>query len=620
MLVSALVVDTLADLFRSFEKQGRADLLMERRGARFGIIAATDFGDRARRCAAALHRLGIRRGDRVGLVCSNRPEWHVIDFACHLQGAVLVPVFGTLTAVQVGHIFRDSGCRLAFAEGVEQLGKVAGVRAELPDLETIVLIRDAGRVAAATGAGGPRKAESGPLAARHAGVGNEAVTFADAALHELLAEEPYREPTPGPAGADSVATLIYTSGTTGKPKGVMLTHANVMSNVRAALQVLTVAPTDRGLSVLPLCHVFQRVVDYTFFFAGAQIAYGAPANLAEDYLLVRPTVVAGVPRLFERFRAAVLEQVASRGPLQRRIFHWAERVGRRRAEHELGGGRWGLGDRLRFVIADSMVLRKVRAGAGGRIRYFASGGAALDPSLNWWFESMGMRLVQGYGLTETSPVIAANPQEANRIGTVGTPLPGVDVKIAADGEILTRGPHVMKGYWGQPEATAEVIVEGWLHTGDIGVLEDGYLRVTDRKKHILVTSTGKNVAPQPIENAIAQSRYVEQVVVFGDSRPFVGALIVPDFAALRSWAAEKGLSTSADSMCTDERVIDLVRGEVDVLLRDFARFEQVRAFRLVPVPFSIDEGTLTPTLKAVRAEVEVRYASLIDDIYREHQR
>jgi long-chain acyl-CoA synthetase len=319
--------------------------------------------------------------------------------------------------------------------------------------------------------------------------------------------------------------------------------------------------------------------------------------------------------LFERFRAAVMEQVASQSPLKQRIFHWAEGVGRRRAEHELEDGPWSVLDGLRFALADFLVLRKVRAGTGGRIYHFVSGGAALDPSLAWWFESMGLRVVQGYGLTETSPVISANPHGANRIGSVGTPLPGVEVKIAADGEILTRGPHVMKGYWNDPEATRETIVDGWLRTGDIGALEDGYLTVTDRKKHLLVTSTGKNVAPQPLENALSMSRYIEQVSVVGDGRPFIAALIVPDFAALTPWAHGNGKRPDPATLCDDPEVVELIKDEVDSLQGDFASFERVRAIRLLPTPFSVEEGTLTPTFKAVRARVQDRYEQLIEEIY-----
>ncbi len=600
MLVFGSAVKTLADLFYRLEERARPDLLMGRSGADFEPISATHFAERTRRCAAALQRLGVERGDRVGLICSNRPDWHVIDFACHLRGAILVPLFSTLTAVQVRYIFADSGCKVVFIEGADHLQKVASVRGELGDLETVVL------VPVVNGAGG-----SPPNGVREEGGASKA----DGGLEELIAAEEPATDFPGPEGGDSVATIIYTSGTTGEPKGVMLTHGNLISNIVGAQVVLACRSTDVALSVLPLCHVFQRTVDYTFLSVGAQIVYGLPDRLAEDYLMVRPTVVAGVPRLFERFRAAVLENVAAGSSLQQRIFYWAERVGRRHAEHELLGTPFGLLDRLRFLIADRLVLRKVRAGTGGRIFHFISGGAALDPSLNWWFESMGLRLLQGYGLTETSPVISATPHDDNRIGTVGVPIEGVEVKIAADGEILTRGPHVMKGYWNKPEQTAAVLVDGWLHTGDIGTFEDGYLSVTDRKKHILVTSTGKNVAPQPLENALAMSRYVEQLTVVGDGRRFVAALVVPDFAALQRWAEKNGKRKSPEELCVDADVIALIREEIDPLQADFATFERVRDFRLLPAPFSIEDGTLTPTLKAVRRVVERKYAALIDEIY-----
>lgn len=595
---------------------------MVRRGEGFVSIGAGAFADRVRRCVAALGSLGIDRGDRVGLICSNRPAWHVIDFACHLRGAILVPLFSTLTPAQVRYIFADSGCKLVFAEGAEQLHKVASVRADLVALEHLILVHappPVGESVAPPSAAPPSVAppSAAPPLPDAPGSSEALLELADGELEDLIARHQPQADCPGPQGGDAVATIIYTSGTTGEPKGVMLTHDNLISNMRGSMRAFSCRAADRALSVLPLCHSFQRMVDYTFFYAGAQVAYASPLRLAEEYVLVRPTVVAGVPRLFERFRAAVLERVASESPLKQRIFHWAEGVGRRRAEHELLGSPWTLLDRLRHAVADRLVLSKVRAGTGGRIYHFVSGGAALDPSLNWWFESMGLRVLQGYGLTETSPVISANSHDDNRVGTVGKPIRGVEVRIAGDGEILTRGPHIMKGYWNKPQATEETIVDGWLLTGDIGSFEDGYLRVTDRKKHLLVTSTGKNVAPQPLESALAMSNYVEQVAVVGDGRRFIAALIVPDFAILALWAAGKGKSDERSALCADPDVIDLIQREIDALQVDFAAFERVRAFRLLPTPFSIEDGTLTPTFKAVRKAVESKYATVIEELYRE---
>ena len=620
---------TLVDLFAKLERERRPDLLLVRSGAAFRPISAAALAERVRCCAAALAGLGVGRGDRIGLLCSNRPEWHVIDFACHRRGAIPVPLFSTLTPAQVRFAFADSGCRVVFAEGAEQADKVGAVRGELPDLMCLVFIAEdePGPGAPAIPAqddvapgGNPTSAGEAPAAEADPVARGEAPGVAadvDVDFEELLAGSEPATDCPGPKNEGSIATIIYTSGTTGRPKGVMLTHGNLASNIVAVQDVLPCMPGDRALSVLPLCHIFERTVDYAHLYGGAQLAYGAPARLAEDYVLAKPTVVAGVPRLFERFRAAVLEKVEEGGALGARIFRWAEGVGTRRARHELLGEPFSPADRLRLAIADRLVLRKVRAAAGGRIRHFVSGGAALDPVLNWWFEAMGLRLVQGYGLTETSPIISANPHDANRIGTVGVPLPGVEVKIAGDGEILTRGPHVMKGYWNNPQATAEAIVDGWLHTGDIGELdEDGYLSVTDRKKHLLVTSTGKNVAPQPLENTLSRSPYIQQVAIIGDDRPFIAALIVPELSSLRRWAAERGKPTGERELCADADVVALIQSELDQLQADFARFERVRAFQLLPEPFSIEEGTLTPTLKTVRRTIEEKYADVIEGIYR----
>jgi len=597
-------VKTLAELFEEVESQDRADLVLARSGDHFSPVSAREWGSWVRRCADGLAGLGIGRGDRVGLICSNRPEWHVIDFACHLRGAVLVPIYSTLTSEQVRFIFADSGCKVVFAEGPEQLGKVASVRQKLRALETVVLVplRDDPAEASQTPSSGTEQAGGG----------------ATTDFGAFLEGAPEADAHAGPEGAESLATIIYTSGTTGNPKGVMLTHANLISNFMAVLENLSHNESDRALSILPLCHIFQRIVDYTFFYVGAQIAYGTPKLLAEEYLLVRPTVVAGVPRLFERFRAAVFEQVSAGSAVKQKIFNWAERVGLRNAESELLDKPFGAFDRLQYAIADRLVLRSVREGAGGRIRHFVSGGAALDPSLNWWFSAMGLTVLQGYGLTETSPVISVNPRGSNRIGTVGRPIPGVEVKIAADGEIFTRGPHVMRGYWNDPQATAAVIVDGWLRTGDIGALDDdGYLRVTDRKKDLLVTSTGKNVAPQPLENALAQCRYIEQIAVVGDGRRFIAALIVPDLVMLARWAEGRGKGTDAGALCVDVDVAELMQIAIDALQADFAVFEQVRTFRLLPTPFSVAEGTLTPTFKVVRKVVEEKYTALIEEMYRE---
>ncbi|MFQ5744789.1 MAG: AMP-dependent synthetase/ligase [Acidobacteriota bacterium] len=594
-------METLVNLLDQLSRTERPDLCWARSSHGFQPLSSAAFVADVRRCSRALVQLGVDRGDRVGLIAHNRPEWHIVDFGCHLLGAVLVPLYGTLTPARVRFILADSGSRVVFLEGREQLAKVVSVRQQLPELERIVFLDPSdpeGEVALESGA----RYDVGDVIAFE-----EFLASGDGGGEVVLR---------GPDGPDALATLIYTSGTTGDPKGVMLTHRNLISNAQALLQVLPAVEGDRTLSVLPLCHVFQRTVDYTNFLGGASITYGCPKRMAEDLLLVRPTVMVGVPRLYERFQAAVQQRVAESGPLQRALFSWAERVGMRQARARLGDTRPGIFQRLQHAVADLLVLRKIRAAAGGHIRYFNSGGAALEPALNWWFEAMGLTLLQGYGLTESSPVIAVNPRDANRIGTVGPPLPGVEVKIAADGEILTRGPHVMNGYWRNPEATAETIVDGWLQTGDIGSLDEaGYLSVTDRKKHILVTSTGKNVAPQPLENALAQSPYINQVAVIGDGRKFISGLIVPQFAQLERWAAERGLETEHSSLCREPSVIELIQQEVDRLQADFAPYERVRAFRLLDAPFTIEDGTLTPTLKSVRRIVESKYAGLIEEIY-----
>ena len=413
------------------------------------------------------------------------------------------------------------------------------------------------------------------------------------------------------------ATLLYTSGTTGEPKGVMLTHNNVASNVLATCSVLAVSEADNTISFLPLSHILQRMADYVFFRSGCRLAYPrSMETLMEDMKVVRPTIVVSVPRIYEKIYNGVMD---ARG-LKKKLIDWAVSVADRAIELRLSGKVPGGLLALQYRLADKLVFSKVKNAIGGRLRYFMSGGGPLAPTLNRFFNSIGMPILEGYGLTETSPVTNLNSLEASRIGTVGKTVPGTEIKIAGDGEIFVRGPQVMKGYYGRPDATAEVLdADGWFATGDIGEIDaDGFLTITDRKKDIIVTAGGKNVAPQPIENLLKTNRFVEQVVMIGDRRRYCSLLIVPAFAALEEWASQNGISWSDRAeLVTSAPVLGHMEREVFAMLTDLAPFQRPKKIALLEEEFSIENGFLTPTLKIKRRVVHERLDSLIDELYTE---
>jgi long-chain acyl-CoA synthetase len=563
-------------------------------------LSYRDLELRVRSLASAFRGLGIGPGDRVAILSENRPEWAITDYACLTIRATDVPIYPTLPARQIEFILRDSGARAVVVSSAEQLAKVDEIRSRLPDLEHVIAMDEPPQ------ADGVRQFER--------------LTHTDPA--SLIPADEWRRDALA-VGPDDLATLIYTSGTTGDPKGVMLTHGNLASNVVAGLTVLALRDTDECLSFLPLSHVFERMAGhYCMMQAGTIINYASsvdavPAEMRE----IRPTVVLSVPRLYEKIYARVLEGATSGSVVKKQLFFWAKHTGETWAEYTLSRRPIRRGLALQYRLARKLVFSKLHDRVGGRLRFFVSGGAPLAADIARFFYAAGLPILEGYGLTESSPVIAVNTFGAVKLGTVGRPLPGVEVRIAPDGEILTRGPHVMKGYFGKPEATAEAIdPDGWLHTGDIGVLDaEGFLRITDRKKDMIVTAGGKNIAPQPIENLVKSSKFVSNAVMLGDRRKFPIMLVVPNIENLKAWATRKGIRFDAANGAAF-LALEPVRAKMDreVLrpLADLAHFEVPKRLLLLPDDFSVETGELTPTLKVKRRVVEQNHRQAIEELYR----
>ncbi len=562
------------------------------RGGTYQDISYTEFGASVDALRKGLNALGVQKGDRVAILSENRPEWAISDFGILKAGAVNVPMFSTLTAAQVGYILKDSGAKIICVSTEKQLEKCLAIRDEVPTLEQIIIF----------------DAVEGETP--------------EGVLEWTAVCEMAGEAVESDSQEDEVATIIYTSGTTGNPKGVMLTHANFISNVEACKSLIDVSETDVLLSFLPLSHVFERLGGhYVPLFSGAKVAYAESTfTVAQNMKDVAPTVMLSVPRLYETMHERILRAVEEGSPLRQKIFHWGVSVGSAVSSAIQQGKKPSAILQLKQGIADKLVFSKLKAATGGRLRFFVSGGAALPQSIAEFFHAAGILILEGYGLTETSPVISMNHPEKWKFGTVGVSVPGVEVQIAEDGEILTRGPHVMKGYFNNASATAEVIDEdGWFHTGDIGIIdEDGFVKITDRKKNIIVLSNGKNVAPQPIESALVQSPFISQIMVIGSERKNLAALIVPNFDALKAWAADNSIDTDdLSAMLQTREVQQHIQSEIRSRLTDFADFEQVRRFTLLEKEFSQEEDEMTPTLKLKRNVIMERYSDVIEGMYPE---
>jgi len=568
-----------------------------RRDGRWTALSYRQLAEQVQAASVGLRELGLRDGERVAILSENRPEWAVADYACLAARCTDVPIYPTLPTRQAEYVLRDSGAAALLVSSPAQLEKALAVRDRLPALRHLIAFD-------------PNARAPGVL-------GFEELL---ACGRSALARHPDWRSHALAASADDLATLIYTSGTTGDPKGVMLTHGNIASNVTTCVALFDFRESDECLSFLPLSHIFERMFGhYSMFHAGVIVNYaGSIDTVAADMQDLRPTMMASVPRLYEKIFSRVLDSVRASSAPRQRIFAWARKVGETWVDRSLAGAPIPTSLALAQRVADRLVFAKLRARTGGRIRFFISGGAPLSPDIAKFFFAAGMPILEGYGLTETSPVMAVNIFGQTKLGTVGRPIPGVEVRIAPDGEIVTRGPNVMHGYYGKAEATAEAVdPDGWFHTGDIGVLDaEGYLRITDRKKDLIVTAGGKNIAPQPIENLAKSSKYVSNAVMLGDRRPFPIMLLVPNAESLKAWAARHGHPT--DDL---ERLVSLAEVQAKLerearrTLRDLAHFEMPKKFLILWRDFSVEGGELTPTLKVRRRIVEERHRAAIEALY-----
>ncbi|HMG71076.1 MAG TPA: long-chain fatty acid--CoA ligase [Gemmatimonadaceae bacterium] len=588
--------------FDAVSKYNRPDALQVKVGGTYRPISHSEVADRVRRAARGLTSLGVRRGDRVAILSENRPEWAIADFACLSVGVTDVPIYPTLPADQIAYMLKDSGAVAIFVSNKIQAEKIREIRSQLPALKTVIGFDDVPGLTNLSMADLEKRGSQGDNKETMATYREDALTVKP----------------------DDLATIIYTSGTTGEPKGVMLSHDNIFSNVAASRKAIPFDGKDTGLSFLPLSHIFERMAGHYLMFAtGTSIAYAESIDtVAANMVEVRPTLVLSVPRLYEKMYARILETALTGGFLKKKIFFWARDVAERWATEKLAGTEPGGLVALQYSIAQKLVFSKLKARTGGRLRYFVSGGAPLSPDINKFFYAAGLEILEGYGLTETSPVIAVNTPANFRIGTVGKLIEGAEVKIADDGEILTRGPNVMKGYYNKPDATREAIEpDGWFHTGDIGELNDGFLAITDRKKDLIVTAGGKKVAPQPLENKVKTNKYVAQAVMIGDKRKFPSILIVPNFDQLERWAAKRNIIwTDRAQLLRMPTIQAKMEKEVAKELEGAAHFEMPKKIGLLEHDFSIEGGELTPTQKVKRRAIDKHYKALIDSLYEEAEK
>lgn len=597
-MTAALPARSLLDYFTYAASSGKPELLISKIGGKWTPVSAEEFGKRTRSMALGLASLGVDRGDRVAILSDNRPEWPMTDFATLALGAMTVPIYTTYMAPQVEYILKDSEAKVILVSNDVELQKVMEVRGRCPDLQHVILaeghLPNAERVSTFD-------------------------TIAKRGEQLLLADrQAFDDRTASVEGRD-FATMIYTSGTTGEPKGAVLTHANLVSNVTSTATLFDIDDSFVALSFLPLSHVFERMVDYFYFSRRVTIAYAESIDkLPDNFQEIRPHIFGAVPRVYEKMMARVNAAIDAAPALRKKIFDMGVKVGKEHL-HALEDKKpvSGMLD-FKFRMADKFVFSKIKARLGGRFKFAISGGAPLAKEVAEFFWAADVKIYEGYGLTETSPVLTCNRPGDWKTGTVGKPIPGVTVALAEDGEVLVKGPNVMEGYWKKPEETQKVFdADGWFHTGDIGVMDkDGFLTLTDRKKEILVNAYGKNIAPAPIEGALKMVRYVASAVLIGDRRKFLSALIVPNFERLETWARANGVEfRSNEDLVRNPRVRNLFQQTIDIVNGDEPSERRIRTFALISKDFSIEGGELTPTLKVKRRVIVQKYGDLIDAMY-----
>ncbi len=577
---------TLNDVFFHATSRGSERAILTQTGESWQAVSCDALYWRTRRLAAWLQSQGVAKGDRVALIAENRWEWAVTDFACLAIGAVDVPMFPTLTADQTAAQLRDSGARIAIVSSPELAEKVK----RAGGVETVVVMDHTG---------------SNDTVAFASLVAGEESGARDAAFNETL-----RAVEPG-----DLATIIYTSGTTGDAKGVMLTHGNIASNLEMTTAIFQFGPEDLMVSFLPLSHVTARHIDYLFFSENVTLAYvGRPERVLPAMAVVKPTIFVAVPRVYERVRQSAEGKANKAGGLKATIFAWAIRTGGKHRDQVANGK---TPSSLAWKTADKLVYSKLREAFGGRVKIFVSGGAPLGIDLARWFADAGIPILEGYGLTETSPVIAVNQPGANKLGTIGTRMPNTECRFAEDGELEVRGPGIFAGYWQKPEETAAVMDGEWFRTGDIGAMDaDGFLSITDRKRELIKTVSGKFIAPQPIENKLKVSPLIGHVALQGDRRKYVTAILSPNAAALEDWAKQQGIAAGDRlSLIREPRVTARYQQEFDRVNADASPWEKVKRFRLVVEEWSVDSGELTPSMKLKRRVVAQKYANEIEALY-----
>lgn len=588
-------------LTEDYGKKTTKNLMYRKVAGKYEGISYAEFKEQTENIAFGLSALGVKKDDKVAIISENRPEWVYSDMAILGLGAIDVPIYPSLTAESIEFILNNSESKGVILSTKFQLNKVLKIKHNLRSVKFIIVLNE-------TDTNHEEKF---------------IYTFKEAQDmgKTLKAHDPYLLKNSIKAVKENdLCTIIYTSGTTGEPKGVMLTHHNIISNVRSALENFPIGETDVFLSFLPLCHIFERMGGYyTGFASGGQIYYAESIEtVAQNLTEAHPTIVTSVPRLFERIYSKIIKNVESQPEKKQKIFNWAIETGKEYAIAKKAG-KVSLALSIKQKLADKLVFAKLREKTGGNLRFFISGGAALSRHLGEFFEAVGLKIIEGYGLTESSPVICANRVDDYKFGTVGKPFPGVEIRIASDGEILARGPNIMQGYYKNRKETDEVLRDGWLHTGDIGVFDaDGFLMITDRKKHLFKTSTGKYIAPTPIENLFLSSKYIDQFVLIGDRRMFLSALIVPDFEAIKEYAdSHKIKYDNVEELMSMKEIYDLFDKDMSQFQKKLANFERIRKFKLLTRPFSIETGEITPSMKIKRKFVEDQYAQLIEEMYKD---